>query len=123
MLSDFDTWHKCPFHSEGAEGAHEDDPRDFSPGHLAKVARDAYKKFYLRAKACDTGLNPERFKRLCLTYVTSEYTPKEWVGAAEEVCAYHEAHAREVYAISKGFSCALEMELEAEYQMEQAGCW
>ena len=131
MLSDFDTWHRCPIHGKDTVPVNEDDPRDNSSGHLHKVSMEAFETFYRRTVACEPRLFKSDFAPLCLKYMEKNsdefshsihpYSDRDWVNAAEAVCARYEADASETCAQAEGFSCALEMNLAAEAAQERNG--
>lgn len=119
MLSDFDTWHKCPIHSHGAVGCHEDDPRDFSDSHRLEMLELAYQRY--EGSALRAGFEGD-FRAACAALVTvPEPTPREWLDAARGIADALEYERREKAARDAGYSCALEAELDAEAAYER-GC-
>jgi hypothetical protein len=95
MLSDLDTWHRCPMHGAGvphpeefnrddSTGLH--DPPDFDfAEHKLQNFRNALLGF--QAMASDFGLTPPVFKSKVMDLLVSfeQPTPAQWVDAAEAV--------------------------------------
>lgn len=86
-MSDFDTWHECGFHREGAPHP-ENEEAEPDPGRKLRVYRKAYRTFL-----DSSGLRPKDFRRKCVVWLGREpRTPKEWVDAADAVAAERAYH-------------------------------
>jgi len=83
LLSDLDSWHKCPWHGENVPHPEEDD-QDFDPkAHLLDQARSAF--VYFREEARKAGF-VGNFPQACLKAAgKTDLSPMEWLVAAELV--------------------------------------
>lgn len=105
LLSQVDTWHRCPVHGQGVPSP--DPDADDSPGfnfagHLVEMQRQAYRHFQVAS-----GLSREAFRK-AVEAVTVGRSPSDLVDAAEIVSEERCQAAEDAAAIKRGFSCALE---------------
>jgi len=122
-VSDFDSYHECPFHGDPDIPDPEWDDETHGPctfdwdAHERRICVDAYRHF--RDQAVELGLSAEVFEAICRRDLgAGEHTPREWVNAAN-AAAEELAHTlEEANARAEGFSCALERRLEEEYEIE-----
>ena len=103
LLSDLDTFHRCPMHGSGVPHPESDDEafEGFDmQGHLLRAYRAAWESFRHRAEL------PERvFRSRAITLAGSVPTsPEAWVNAAQAVLE----DVLDERARAAGFSCRLE---------------
>lgn len=123
LLSDWDSWHRCPLHGKGLPHPEECDNEGGRPefdyeAHTLHINRQAYVHFL--NEAIRAGMTRESFKAAVTDAVAPTGTPAEWVNAADAVAeeAWRmEANAR---AQAQGFSCRLEAAWAAEGAFERA---
>lgn len=122
LLSDYDTWHRCPLHGRGVPHPEEEVDFDYR-AHSLRVHREAW--IYFRVQS---GMAPRAFREAVAAHVRTRVrastfapTPTEWVDFADEVAGMmwqDEANRR---AVAQGYSCRLEAAWAAEAAFEH-GC-
>ena len=89
VLSDYDSWHRCPIHGHSVPYPDEEDPSFDYSAHKLQMYKEAYKAFFKRCWMCNQSWTPERFRAQCVTRLMdwnwSKATPGDWVDAAEKV--------------------------------------
>ena len=131
LLSDFDTWHRCPVHGGGVphpecllEGEGE---TDFDwEAHSLRVDREAFARF--RKVAMDNGVRSKRgFRTLCERKLGDKDNPSpvDWIDAAEAVAEDFYRARCEREAKAAGYSCHLEARWAQDAAMEarERGGW
>ena len=114
LLSDYDTYHRCGLHAEGASHP-EDDGAPYDPGRKVRLLRKAFSTFRK-----SSGLGNLEFHQACLKMVGGHpVTPQEWVDAAELVSDAILNERREAQARAQGYSCDLERQWDEEAVREQ----
>ena len=119
LLSDFDTWHRCPVHGHDVPHPEDDSPSAEAFDSVAnglKVCREAYKIF--RDVARRDGFKGN-FKLACMSRIGDDRSPKAWVNAADEVAEECSREAADQMASRRGFGSALEMRLADEEEFER----
>jgi len=122
LLSDLDTWHKCPAHGAGVP--HPDDEVTTFDGraHSLSIYRRAaasYRDSFVKA-----GGTAKQFKALVVRALAGKkVTPALWVDAAMGIAEVACSEAEEVSARKNGYSCALERRwaLEAMWERKEEG--
>ena len=118
LLSDLDTWHRCPVHGQGVPHPEDetDNKFDMAAHHLANL-RNAYTAY--RASARRNGFKGN-FKAACVKEAGMVPTnPSDWVTAAERIAEECRYGAEETQARRRGFGSALEMRLADEAVIER----
>lgn len=118
LLSDYDTWHRCPLHGKGVPHP-EDDGAEFDfDAHHVQIHRAAWV-----ALAGQAGLDLPCFgaavKAVARATGAHPETPVEWVALAAEVAEAAWVEASEARARADGFSCRLEASLAEEAAIER----
>jgi hypothetical protein len=126
LLSDLDTWHKCPLHSAGCSHPDAEELDGEAPETTSEAAddarrltlyRNAYATFQTRFVKLGAGTAAQFTKAVKARALAP--TPEELTNAAELVAGeYEQDHAEEI-ARRRGFSCALEMSLAGEAMWER----
>jgi hypothetical protein len=89
LLSDFDTWHRCPLHGKNVPCPDDENAKFNYAGHWLYVLRTAYVEF--RKVARRNGFRGS-FKATCQACLPPNVTtPEAWVNAAEDVTVEYEA--------------------------------
>ena len=123
LLSDFDTFHCCPFHGKGVPHPEDDETSFDYNAHLLGHLRKAYRVYRSR-----TGLSNRAFRlRVCAHMFQGSSDQIARARAAveaarmisEEICSARE----EARAHRRGFTCALEVRLhnEAMWERKESG--
>lgn len=81
LLSDYDTWHRCPLHGKGVPHPDDEEEGFDSHHHNITMLRDIYAAF--RDQAHRMGFRGNF--RLAANPDQAFKTPQEWVNAAEKV--------------------------------------
>jgi len=118
VLDDRDFYAQCSLHSGTPHPEDVDGCESFDyDAHYTKVLRNAWESFretYERAGGTKFRAQVEKYIGV------GGREPQDWVNAAEEV-ALTAGHARrESEAVARGYSCALEEDLEWEAHRERA---
>lgn len=111
MLSDFDTWHRCPIH----EGLPNPDPEylDEAETEAQAVAEAAmrlrnYRKAYAWFRGQTLGLTREQFHQAVVAVLGDRAkSPATWTDAAEEVYEASRSESLDARARALGYSCRL----------------
>jgi hypothetical protein len=119
LLSDLDTWHRCPIHGVGVPHPEDEHTKFDREAHRLNLARKAYVTF--REVARRNGFRGS-FKAACLAEAgVPRPSVKEWVNAAEAVAERLVYEKAEVAARRAGYSCALEQRWAVEAACERGG--
>lgn len=111
-VSDFDSWHRCPFHGDGVPTPECDYPEeardDYDRGaHERRICVDAYRHF--RDEGVRLGVTPDVFEAICRCDLgAGEHTPREWVDAANVAVEELARTLADSNAQAAGYSCDLE---------------
>ena len=84
VLSNWDTWHCCPYHGKGVPHPETESPSD---DELLAEARARYQRY--REWAADHGLTRAAFDAACRAAVAKDAAPDCWADAAENVYYDH----------------------------------
>jgi hypothetical protein len=118
LLSDFDTWQRCPIHGKSVPHPEDEDGSFDHGAHRLQLARTAYAQF--RAEARQAGFRGS-FKAACRA-ASGRYRPsiKEWVCAAEQVASEYRQEVAEQAARRAGYSCGLERRWSEDAEFERS---
>jgi len=83
FLSDFDSWHQCPWHGENVPHPEENNQDYDSEAHRLEMARAAFVYFRDEARAAGFVSNFTFACRKEMGWV--DPSPKQWLNAAENV--------------------------------------
>ncbi len=83
LLSDYDTWHRCPLHGEGVPHPEDGEVEFDMAAHKLQVLRDTYADY--RDQAHRMGFRGN-FRLECALFLKCAFepSPQDWVNAAEE---------------------------------------
>ena len=124
LLSDYDTWHRCPRHGAGVPHPEDEMTRETfdSAAHLLQVQRAAYEEFRNLAYAAGfKGQFTESVRRALRKVNPAPWTAVQWVDEAERQAEELATARIEEAARAMGFSCALEARWADEAARERAG--
>lgn len=117
LLSDYDTYHRCPFHGQGVPHPEEDDAGFDYKQHSLTIYREAYR--YFQEGAADLGVGKEAFSDFVKKFISMREPSKvQWVNAAEQVYADLHNTRLELRSKGMGFSCILKAAWEAEKEFQ-----
>lgn len=117
LLSDYDTFHRCPLHGVGVPHPDEENPHFDYKAHWARVYRESW-----RCAVSRSGLTATAFRAAVGKRVEGTPTPSRgaWLKAAWEEAEERWEIAMYERARDMGFSNRLEAAWEAEAQVERA---
>lgn len=125
LLSDYDTFHRCPYHGQGVPHPDSDEGEgkeafDYA-AHWIRIHREAWVYFAQRS-----GMSPEAFREAVRAYALTSgcggtLSPREWVDFADEVEEKIWEAEIQREAVAKGFASRLEAAWAAGASFE-AGC-
>jgi hypothetical protein len=122
LLSNYDTWHRCPFHAEG--DGHPDDEfteedAKAAEGYYLRMARETFKSY--NAQARELGIADFKHKVIDAFFATdADLTrAKRYCIAARSVVTEAAYEARENTARRQGYSCGFEMRMAEEAMWER----
>ena len=124
LLSDFDSFHRCPFHAEGDRHPEDDseyteEEEKMNATYRVRMARQTFKHYDRAAR--ELGIEGFKVKVIDAFFATDEGLSREerFCKAAAEVVAKAAYEAREVTARRKGYSCGFEMTMDDEAMWER----
>ena len=112
LVSDYDTYHRCPLHGGGAPHPEDDETVFDYNAHRIGMARIYWR--LLRHEALTLGFEGDFTEACVATADKPPITPQAWVAAAERVAAPLAREHAEKDVRRRGYSCALELRLEEE---------
>lgn len=118
LLSDYDTWHRCPLHGKGVPHPEDDGAVFDREAHNLRIYRVAYAHFRDAAVSC--GMTREAFRLAVLLEIQVEAPTKaDWVDAADSVASSAFRWDADRRAAARGYSCRLEAAWAADAAFEQ----
>ncbi len=125
-VSDFDSWHECPFHGAADLPDPEWDEETHGPctfdwdAHERTICVVAFRHF--RDEGAKLGVSAEAFTAICRRDLgTGEHTPREWVEAADAQVTELRATLADANAQVEGYTCDLERRWDMDGQAEAMG--
>jgi len=124
ILSDYDTWHRCPLHSACVPHPEDETEETFDfAAHLLQVQRVAFEKYRNLAHMAGWRSSHLTFTKSCrralLAAGVKAPTAAQWVDEAEAQAEDLARMRAEMDAQSRGFTCDLEARLADEAVWER----
>ena len=128
VLSDFDSWHKCPEHGDGVLNMEEEEDLPDAEHDAYRAGRVVAKRamyadafLYFANAALAAGLSKAEVRAAVrLEAGPGEHSPAGWVDAADAVAGRLVRDVAERAAHARGYSCALEREWDNDAREERA---